>query len=38
MAPGSMDPYFGPGPWTTKLDQVHAPAVMDRPYAPLKEN
>ena len=30
MDEGSMDPYFGPGPWTTFMDQVHGPPVMDR--------
>ena len=23
-------PYFGPGPWTTFVDRVHGPPVMDR--------
>ena len=27
---GSMDPHFGPGPWTTFMDWVHGPPVMDR--------
>ena len=27
--PGVQDPYFGPGPWTTFMDQVHGPPVMD---------
>ena len=30
MDQGSMDPHFGPGPWTTFMDQVHGPPVMDR--------
>ena len=25
MDPGSMDPPFGPGPWTTYMDPVHGP-------------
>ena len=27
---GSMDTYFGPGPWTNFKDWVHGPLVMDR--------
>ena len=27
---GLWDPYFGPGPWTTFMDRVHGPPVMDR--------
>ena len=30
MDQGSMDPHFGPGPWTTFMDRVHGPPVMDR--------
>ena len=30
MDQGSMDPLFGPGPWTTFMDRVHGPPVMDR--------
>ena len=30
MDQGSMDPYFGLGPWTTFVDRVHGPFVMDR--------
>ena len=30
MDQGSMDPHFGLGPWTTFMDQVHGPPVMDR--------
>ena len=30
MDQGSMDPHVGPGPWTTLMDQVHGPPVMDR--------
>ena len=30
MDPGSLDPHFGPAPWTTYLDQVHGRHVMDR--------
>ena len=29
MDQGSMDPLFGPGPWTTFMDRVHGPPVMD---------
>ena len=29
MDQGSMDPHFGLGPWTTFMDQVHGPPVMD---------
>ena len=25
-----MDPLFGPGPWTTFMDRVHGPPVMDQ--------
>ena len=25
-----MDPHFGPDPWTTFMDWVHGPPVMDR--------
>ena len=25
MKQASMDPHFGPGPWTTYTDRVHAP-------------
>ena len=25
MDQGSMDPLFGPGPWTTFMDRVHGP-------------
>ena len=32
MGQGSMDPHFGPGPWTTFMDWVHGPPVMDRVY------
>ena len=30
MDQGSMDPHFGPGPWTTFMDRVHGTPVMDR--------
>ena len=30
MDQGSMDPLFGPGPWTTFMEQVHGPPVMDQ--------
>ena len=30
MDQGSMDPHFGRGPWTTFMDRVHGPHVMDR--------
>ena len=30
MDQGSMDPLFGPGPWTTFMDRVHGPPVMDQ--------
>ena len=30
MDQGSMDPHFGPGPWTTFMDRVHGPPFMDR--------
>ena len=30
MDQGSMDPFFGPGPWTTFMDRVHGPPVMDQ--------
>ena len=30
MDQGSMDPHFGLGPWTTFMDQVHGPRVMDQ--------
>ena len=30
MDQGFMDPLFGPGPWTTFMDQVHGPPVMAR--------
>ena len=30
MDQGSMDPLFGPGPWTTFMDRVHGPLVMDQ--------
>ena len=30
MDQGAMDPHLGPGPWTTFMDQVHRPPVMDR--------
>ena len=29
MDQGSMDPLFGPGPWTTFMDRVHGPRSMD---------
>ena len=25
-----MDPHLGPDPWTTFMDRVHGPPVMDR--------
>ena len=30
MDQGSMDPIFGPGPWTTFMGRVHGPPVMDQ--------
>ena len=30
MDQGSMDPHFGPGPWTTFMDRVHGTPVMDQ--------
>ena len=30
MDQGSMDPHFGPGPWTTFMDRAHGPPVVDR--------
>ena len=30
MDQGSMDSHLGPGPWTTFMDRVHGPPVMDR--------
>ena len=33
MDQGSMDPLFGPGPWTTFIDRVHGPPVMDQVHA-----
>ena len=33
MDHGSMDPLFGPGPWTTFMDRVHGPPVMDQVHA-----
>ena len=30
MDQGSMDPLFGPGPWTTFMDRVHGLPVMDQ--------
>ena len=30
MDQGSMDHLFGPGPWTTFMDPVHGPPVMDQ--------
>ena len=30
MDQGFMDPLFGPGPWTTFMDRVHGPPVMDQ--------
>ena len=30
MDQGSMDPLFGPGPWTTFMDRVHGPPDMDQ--------
>ena len=30
MDQGSMDPLVGPGPWTTFMDPVHGPPVMDQ--------
>ena len=30
MDQGSMDSHLGPGPWTTIMDRVHGPPVMDR--------
>ena len=30
MDQGLMDPLFGPGPWTTFMDRVHGPPVMDQ--------
>ena len=30
MDQGSMDPLFGPGPWTTFMDRVHGPPFMDQ--------
>ena len=30
MDQGSMDPHFGLGPWTTFMDRVDGPRVMDR--------
>ena len=30
MDQGSMDTLFGPGPWTTFMDRVHGPRVMDQ--------
>ena len=30
MDQGSMDPLFGPGPWTTFMDRVRGPPVMDQ--------
>ena len=32
MDQGSTDPLFGPGPWTTFMDQVHGPPVMHQVY------
>ena len=32
MDQGSMDPLFGPDPWTTFMDRVHGPPVMDQVY------
>ena len=34
MDPGSMDPPFGPGPWTTYMDPVHRPG----PWTPYFSN
>ena len=33
MDHGSMDPLFGPSPWTTFMDRVHGPPVMDQVHA-----
>ena len=30
MDQGSVDPLFGSGPWTTFIDRVHGPPVMDQ--------
>ena len=35
MDQGSMDPLFGPGPWTTFMDRVHGPPVMDQVHGQL---
>ena len=32
MDQGFMDPLFGPGLWTTFMDRVHGPTVMDQVY------
>ena len=26
----TRDPHFGRGPWTTFMDQVHGPPILDR--------
>ena len=28
--PGVHGPHLGPGPWTTFMDRVHGPPVMDQ--------
>ena len=32
MDQGSTDRHLGPGPWTTFMDRVHGPPVMDGVY------
>ena len=35
MDQGSMDSLFGLGPWTTFMDRVHGPPVMDQVHGPF---
>ena len=32
---GPWTPHFGPGPWTTFMDWVHGPPIMDRCHSVL---
>ena len=33
-----MDPHLGPGPWTTFMDRVHGPPVMDKNRTEMNKN